>query len=47
MKLYKNKKVKKRDVLKGLSEVSKVHACASCMAHLDAIKEHREKGHKD
>ena len=50
MKLFNKEKqnqVKKRDVLRGLSEVSKVHSCASCMAHLEAIKAHRDQDHKN
>jgi len=29
------------------ARVKNVHSCPICSAHLKAIKEHQEKGHKD
>jgi hypothetical protein len=33
------------DIKKAMNNVQAVHSCASCMAHLEAIKTHKEKGH--
>jgi len=35
------------DIKKAMSNVQAVHACPTCAGHLEAIKEHQRREHKD
>jgi ribosomal protein L34E len=40
------KKPSLTDVKKAVKQVQETKACPVCNAHLEAIKEHRDRGHK-